>query len=529
MLWQGNPLNQLRSRMPATQQHLIDLQFQRLRGKKRPLVALMTAALAILCLSLLSATAWMSWSSWHMHLREAEVTTANMAQALAAQADTALKVADVVLESTVERAEDAGVKGTGLQPHLMRLQAKAAEIHGLFVYDAIGQWIATSLPTPQAGNNADRDYFVFHKTHRQRGTYISAPVRSKSTGVWVIPISRRLDHPDGSFAGVALATLRLDTFERVYDRLNVGETGTIFFALDNGTLIYRRPFQERQIGSDISSGSVLRTYRERGPAGTAMLMAKLDGLERLYSYRHLERFPVVVAAALSKDDIFAPWKAFSLQIAGGALGAIAALVWFFRKLMRQIAIRDQVEAELRVASGELQKANAVLESLASQDALTELANRRHFNDVLDHELKRSQRSDMPVSLILLDVDNFKKFNDTYGHVAGDDCLRKVARAVAAGASRTEDLAARYGGEEFAVVLPGTDGAGALCVAEGIRKAMLAMRIPHAHSPEGIVTISLGIATAHPDPARMADKLELIRRADTLLYRSKSAGRNRATA
>ena len=516
--------------MPLTQQHLSDLELQRLRDKKRPLVALTAAALAVLCMSLVAAVAWMSWSSWHVHLREAEVTTANMAQALAAQADTALKVADVVLESTVERAEDADVKDRdGLRQHLMHLAAKAAEIHGLFVYDATGRWIATSLPTPQSGNNAERNYFMFHKTHRQRSTYISAPVRSKSTGLWIIPISRRLEHADGSFAGVALATLRLDSFERVYNNLNVGEKGTIFFALDNGTLIYRRPFLERQIGSDISSGAVLRTYRERGPAGTAMLMAKLDGVERLYSYRHLERFPVVVAAALSKDDIFARWKSSSLQLAAGALGAIAALAWFFRMLIRQIAIRDALEAELRIATGELEKANAALESIASQDALTELANRRRFNDVLDHELKRSQRSDKPVSLILLDVDHFKKFNDIYGHVAGDDCLRKVARAVSAGANRTEDLAARYGGEEFAVVLPGTDGTGALCVAESIRKALLAMRIPHVHSAEGIVTISLGIATAHPDPARMADKLELIRRADALLYRSKSAGRNRATA
>jgi diguanylate cyclase (GGDEF)-like protein len=516
--------------MQRTPLTLSDPQLQRLHDKKRPLAAFMTAALAVLCTALVLATAGMIWSSRQVHLREAEVTTANMARTLSSQADTALKVADVVLEDAVERAEDEGNgpdAAERLQEHLNQLVRKAEEIHGLFVYDERGRWIATSFATPQSGNNADRDYFVFHKTHRQRTTYISAPVRSKSSGLWIIPISRRLEHADGSFAGVALATLRLDSFERVYNSLNLGESGTIFFALDNGTLIYRRPFQENLIGTDVSSGAVLRTYRERGPAGTAMLMAKIDGVERLYSYRHLARFPIVVAAALAKDDIFARWYAFSLQTGAVALGAIAALIWFFRKTMRQIGIRDRMEAQLRIVTGELEHANAALLTVASQDGLTAIANRRHFDHVLDHELKRAQRSATPVSLILLDVDFFKKYNDGYGHVAGDLCLRMVAQAVAGGVARAEDLAARYGGEEFAVILPGTDGAGALCVAENIRQAVAALAVPHAASPAGVVTISLGVATAHPDKAVMPDKLALIRHADERLYQAKSAGRDRA--
>jgi len=513
-------------------QHVSDLHLQRLHDKKRPLVGFMTLALLLLCTALAAASAWIIWSSMQVHLHEAEVATANMAQALASQADMAMKIADVVLEDAVERVEHETRRDGGaerLHLHLAEQARKATEIHGLFVYDEGGHWIATSLPEPQSGNNADRDYFLFHQTHRQRGTHISKPVRSKSTGLWIIPISRRIEHADGSFAGVALATLRLDSFERVYNSLNMGESGTIFFALDNGTLIYRRPFQENVIGTDVSSGAVLKTYRERGPAGTAMLMAKIDGVERLYSYRHLERFPIVVAAALSRQDIFAQWKRSSLQVAAAVLSAMAALVWFFRKLMRQIAIRDRVEDELRIASTELAKANDVLEALASQDSLTELANRRRFNEVLDRELKRAQRSSKPVSLILLDVDYFKKYNDAYGHVAGDDCLRTVAQAVAGKAARSEDLAARYGGEEFAVVLPDTDSAGAVRVAEGIREAVLALRLPHTGSPLGMVRVSLGAATVRPDRALGADKLELIRQADALLYQSKSAGRNRATA
>ena len=127
--------------------------------------------------------------------------------------------------------------------------------------------------TPQIGNNSDRDYFIYHHNNKQTGTLISAPIRSRSTGHWIIPVSRRLEHGDGSFAGVALATLRLDSFERVYASLDLGTSGTVFFALENGTLIYRRPFQEKLIGTDLSHGAVFASYRRTGRAGTEMLVA----------------------------------------------------------------------------------------------------------------------------------------------------------------------------------------------------------------------------------------------------------------
>lgn len=162
------------------------------------------------------------------------------------------------------------------------------------------------------------------------------------------------------------------------------------------------------------------------------------------------------------------------------------------------------------------------------DGLTGLANRRAFDDKLEHEVKRAQRDNKPVSLIMLDVDFFKKFNDSYGHQAGDDCLRAIARAVAANVGRSEDMAARYGGEEFAVIMPGADNDGAMQVAESIRKAVQGLNIRHEQNPGGTTTISLGVATIAPGKDAGADQRGLIREADGRLYESKSNGRNRVT-
>ncbi len=167
-----------------------------------------------------------------------------------------------------------------------------------------------------------------------------------------------------------------------------------------------------------------------------------------------------------------------------------------------------------------------LTRLARTDALTALANRRHFDETLDGEWRRMQREGAPLSLILLDVDRFKLFNDRYGHPTGDDCLRRIAAAIALHARRPADLAARHGGEEFAVLLPNTPAEGAAGIAERIRGAIEALGLPHdANPPTGVVTVSLGIACAKPAAAgSMAEAL--VAAADGALYEAKRTGRNR---
>lgn len=173
----------------------------------------------------------------------------------------------------------------------------------------------------------------------------------------------------------------------------------------------------------------------------------------------------------------------------------------------------------------LEEFNRKLETLSITDGLTGIANRRHFDGVLAQEHARHSRSGAELSLIMLDIDHFKAFNDNYGHVKGDDCLRRIGRVLADCAARPTDLAARYGGEEFAFIIPETDSSGALIIAEKIRRSIMALDIPHCGSSAAhMVTASLGVVTVRCSADITAD--DIISQADVLLYRAKSLGRNR---
>jgi diguanylate cyclase (GGDEF)-like protein/PAS domain S-box-containing protein len=205
----------------------------------------------------------------------------------------------------------------------------------------------------------------------------------------------------------------------------------------------------------------------------------------------------------------------------GLTGSTMGLVAEFK----DITLRRSAERALR-------QVNKTLQQLSHMDGLTQVANRRRFDEVLKTEWKRANRSNSPLSLIFCDIDYFKLFNDTYGHQAGDDCLRTVAQVIRSSLRRPEDFMARYGGEEFILVLPNTDREGAFHLAETVRKALVHKRIGHNHSPIiPYVTLSLGISCsmpnqkAHPElSAHMPDTL--VKMADQALYEAKQTGRNR---
>jgi diguanylate cyclase (GGDEF)-like protein/PAS domain S-box-containing protein len=182
-------------------------------------------------------------------------------------------------------------------------------------------------------------------------------------------------------------------------------------------------------------------------------------------------------------------------------------------------------AERKHAEQVLQLANRELERLATEDGLTKLSNRRHFDEYLEREWLRQTRNKKPISLILFDVDFFKNYNDLYGHQAGDLCLMTVAESILKKVGRSGDLSARYGGEEFVIVMPDTDGTGAWHVAENIRQELVSRQITHGRSTAApFVTISCGVATIMPSVD--IEPRVLIEMADQALYRAKQAGRNR---
>ncbi|AZO44459.1 diguanylate cyclase [Mesorhizobium sp. M7D.F.Ca.US.005.01.1.1] len=181
--------------------------------------------------------------------------------------------------------------------------------------------------------------------------------------------------------------------------------------------------------------------------------------------------------------------------------------------------------EAKHVEAELLAANEKLNLLANRDGLTELLTRRAFDEALALEYARGKRSMAPLSLLIIDVDWFKRFNDHYGHPAGDECLRAVSGCIKATARRAADAAARYGGEEFALILPETDARGAFVIAENLRKGVRDLRLAHAGSEKGIVTISVGVGTFDPGGASI-EIADLLRRADEALYGAKVAGRDR---
>ena len=197
----------------------------------------------------------------------------------------------------------------------------------------------------------------------------------------------------------------------------------------------------------------------------------------------------------------------------GQNGKYLGRVWFFR----DISERKRGEMELRAA-------NSSLETLAVTDPLTGLANRRRFDQFLSGEWRRGARDRTPLSVLLMDVDWFKSYNDTYGHLSGDGCLKQIASAVLNVVTRSGDLAARIGGEEFAVILPNTPARGAMQVAEQICAALLSRRLPHSSNPFGYVTISVGCATMMPALGQRS--ASLLQRADEAMYAAKRSSRNR---
>jgi two-component system, chemotaxis family, response regulator WspR len=277
----------------------------------------------------------------------------------------------------------------------------------------------------------------------------------------------------------------------------------------------------------------LRLAREVRPTVILqdLVMPDVDGFTLLKFYRAdpaTRNVPVIVLSSKEeprdKSQAFSEGASDYLVKLPDKIELVARVQAHSRLYLLQLQ-RDDAFNRLEQLKQELEERNLELARLSTVDGLTGIANRRLFDTTLDREWRRALRENGEIGLILTDIDFFKRYNDAYGHPAGDECLRRVARCLAESIRRPTDLAARYGGEEFALLLPNTDLTGATTLAETVRKRVGELGLEHRGSEVAShVTLSLGIACLRPEPGRAHE--ELIGLADQALYAAKRGGRNR---
>ncbi|MEG4088472.1 PleD family two-component system response regulator [Microcoleus sp. Pol12B4] len=303
-----------------------------------------------------------------------------------------------------------------------------------------------------------------------------------------------------------------------------------------------------QVRKAINGQLALKVAQNSPPALILLdiLMPEMDGYKvssLLKTHPQTAEIPVIFISAL--DDVFDKVKAFdaggvdyitkpfqSAEVLARIKNQLIIRNLYLQlqkqaqKIAEQNTLLQQEIKDRKQAESALVEANIKLQRLASLDSLTGVANRRQFNESFNKEWQRMARDQLPLSLILGDIDYFKKYNDTYGHLAGDFCLQQVAQAISRAIKRPADILARYGGEEFAVILPNTKAEGALKVAEAMRNEVLNLKIAHAQSAVNkYVTLSLGVSSVVPQDT--SDPSILIAAADKVLYEAKEQGRNRS--
>lgn len=463
--------------------------------------------LVCVCGALIGTEVWQLWQVHHANIEQSDVVSSNTARMIAEQAETTLQTADTVVSTLVKQVEEEGTSPEALT-RFYRLMSSLAialpAIHEMGIVDSQGNAIAKSLKRdPRGLNYADREYFHYHATHADPGPFIGARIQSKIDGNYSITVTRRINNQDGTFGGLAVVSVSLDFFQHLFSRLQARSGGIITLVADDNTLVARSPPVSPNVKGSLGLGALRSRADNDYSSKSFSYKSRIDGVRRRGSYEHLSNFPMGVLVSQSEWDLQRSWRT---------------------ELLTHAIILGCVISALAILGQQTILASRMLARQALHDGLTGLPNRRAFDETMDCEIRRAVRSGQPLSIILMDVDHFKSYNDCYGHPAGDDCLRMIARTIQGCLRRSGEFAARFGGEEFAVLLPGSDQAAVFALAETIRLAITKVAIQQSPSIGGVVTVSAGVGMVTPRHTSGTSQA-LVRVADAALYAAKAAGRN----
>ncbi len=465
-------------------------------------------------LGMLTASAFMLFDLRQDAWERSEQTSKNLLQVLERDIARNIEMYDLSIQAAADNLKTPGV--AEIDPQLRQLilfdrAATARDMGVMLVIDERGDIVADldAIP-PRKGNYADREYFQVHKARAGLGLYVGRPITSRLTGERMLPFSRRISKSDGTFGGVVLGSVKLSYFTHLFQQIDLGRESGINLYLNDGTRIMRHPFNEADIGVSIAGSSTFRGFLSEH-SGSFVRTSARDGVERHYTFTRIGSLPLILNVAIATDEIEAEWRTKALVIGGTVLvlcGLTVALSLLFGRELRR---REAVQAEL--------------ERLSQTDALTGLPNRRAFEQAGSRAWEQGRRDNGFLSLLIVDADHFKRFNDRYGHQVGDEVLRGLARCLSASVHRPHDLVCRVGGEEFCIIMPDTDQAGALRIAEKVHAEVATLAIGSAGIGVGAITVSIGLAAVIPSDADSTSMMALYRFADAALYEAKAAGRN----
>jgi diguanylate cyclase (GGDEF)-like protein len=473
---------------------------------------------------------------------------------------------EAILKSGSQIYRSGAQLGDGCGLMRASLPANLPWIRDVLVLAADGHVTCASIDDTDHLNFADRDYFRRVQADRKLviSDYIVSRVSKLPTAVAAYPVSPG----DKSNGSVIIAGIDLDWMSKIMDNLS-GRAGVSAVLVDSaGTVLAAPSDQASMVGNPVEDLHLLPEMEKSGSltkSGTGRFrFIAASGKERLISF---SRIPGTHSSLIVSIDETAASAAINREIRRayvqlgfvGLFVLIGALIAAERLIVQPIALmtaaarqfgrgdraaraaRSQLPAEfvplarafnamaaqLARRESELLATNDRLTVIASHDMLSGLANRRGFQSRLDFEWSRAQQSGERLSLLLIDVDHFKRFNDTYGHLEGDACLKRLGEVLAGIADQNTGFAARYGGEEFCLLLPHADAEVAMTIGETVRAAVQALALPHSTSSHRVVTVSIGAASARPNETLQA--IDLVEASDAALYAAKSHGRNAIVA